>query len=181
MKALNTIFKLTAILVLLISSTDLFATKGPKVYDAYIRTTEKRKIKGRLLMVNNEGVKIHSRGKDVFLSAESISRIKIKHKNASGNSMITGALLGAYGGVATSKKIIEDDGSPMLAPIIIMNSFIAGGLVGSVGSAFFKVARFKNVNSNYTAIYPKLSKYSTSTESSQAISQNADLKASDSR
>ena len=142
-----------------------FAQHKVKRYDAIVKTTQGKRFKGLLENVNESGLTIRFHKQSKFIAPDSIKTIRIKRYNAQNRHLLTGGLLGLAGGL-TAYKLENDKGNvgPIILPVVIVSSTLAGSAIFGTINSLTAVERFEDVSEggNYRTIREKLKSYSLS-------------------
>ena len=164
MFAKKTSLKLILLSCLVIFSGNVsFAAKKPKNYNAIIYSNTQHRYKGFLQDVTDKGVTIDYYGKSKFISADSISSIKIKRTSALKRHAFLASLIGLGAGIP-----VYIDGnnngklSSLALPVVVIASTLGGALVGTLLNTVTSVQRFDKINkgNSFASIQPVLLRYS---------------------
>jgi hypothetical protein len=163
MFAKKTSLKFIFVISLIIFSGNLSFAKRPKNYHAIIYSVNNERYKGFLQDVTDKGVTIDFYGKSKFISADSISSIKIKRSSALKRHALTAGGIGLLAGIP-----VYIDGnnkgqlSSLALPVVVIASSLGGALVGTLINTVTSVQRFDKINkgNSYKSIQPVLLRYS---------------------
>lgn len=149
---------------------NVFAKRKPKEYNAIVYTIDHARYKGFLQQATQKGVTIDYMGVPKFISADVISRIKVKRTHALSQSVLISSVFGLVGG--TALYLYEQDKKAVnvsAIPVIVMGSTIVAGGIGGLINTITSVKNYKNLAEGgaYRKIQADLAKYSDPTFSNK--------------
>jgi hypothetical protein len=155
--------KLTLLLFILSSGLSAYAQSKGKEYDAIVYSINNTRYKGFVQNVSESGITIDYFGRNKFIPADSINKIRIKHVKA----LRKHALIASVGGLVAGYFIYEPQHnsgkvSVLALPIYMVGSAVVAGIIGAGVNSFTAVKTYKNVQApgNFKIIQPELIKFS---------------------
>lgn len=148
-------------------ATPVKAQKKPKEYNAVI-VAKNQRYKGFIEDVSADGITIDHYGKSKFISADSLSSIKVKGSKALRRSALYGSAVGVLAGTAFYiQQNKENNYSPLAIPVFVIGSGLAGTGIGALINSVTSVQRYAELNQPgaFKRIYPELHKFSEAYQS----------------
>ena len=170
--------KLTLLLIILSSGLSAFAQSKGKEYDAIVYSIDNSRYKGFIQNVSESGITIDYLGRNKYIPADSISKIRIKQVKA----LRKHALIASVGGLVGGYFIYEPQHSSgklsiLALPIYMVGSAIVAGILGAGVNSFTSVKTYKNVQmaGNFKLIQPELNKFSGDYNGRRLDQQHSDV------